>query len=457
MAKRFAEVFPGLKLKEEYRALFDKVDVERVTATRQKDFVRIYISCGRLIDKQTIFEVEGQIKNQLFPGCNIRIKIQEKFHLSAQYDPPKLLDAYYESILLELKECSPVEYSIFRNAQLSFPEEGRLTLAVPDTVIVRERCPELMRILEKICCERCGIALEVCAKYIPSAESGRKEREQAIVRRVEASSREPLAGEKEAPFEGGTVRSHAQGARDAKADAGAAARKASGFKGRGEGRSDFRRSGKKSDNPDVLYGRDFDGDPIPIEEIIGEMGEVVIRGKILNLDKREIKNERTILIFDVTDFSDTMTIKIFTLNEQVEEITQGICPGAFVKIKGLTMVDKFDGELTIGSIVGVKKIPDFTGSRMDHSVQKRVELHCHTKMSDMDGVSEVKDIVKRVYQWGHPAIAITDHGVVQAFPDANHLVEDLWKAEKASTEPHLNCAETNCGCLKPLQQRENLS
>lgn len=67
---------------------------------------------------------------------------------------------------------------------------------------------------------------------------------------------------------------------------------------------------------------------------------------------------------------------------------------------------------------------------MDHSVRKRVELHCHTKMSDMDGVSEVKDIVKRAYQWGHPAIAITDHGVVQSFPDANHLLDDLWKAEK---------------------------
>lgn len=94
------------------------------------------------------------------------------------------------------------------------------------------------------------------------------------------------------------------------------------------------------------------------------------------------------------------------------------------------MVDKFDGELTVGSIVGVKKISDFTTSRMDHSVRKRVELHCHTKMSDMDGVSEVKDIVKRAYQWGHPAIAITDHGVVQSFPDANHLLDDLWKAEK---------------------------
>lgn len=148
------------------------------------------------------------------------------------------------------------------------------------------------------------------------------------------------------------------------------------------------------------------------------------------MDQREIRNERTILIFDVTDFTDTMTIKIFTLNEQLAEVKEGIKPGAFVKIKGLTMVDKFDGELTVGSIVGVKKISDFTTSRMDHSVRKRVELHCHTKMSDMDGVSEVKDIVKRAYQWGHPAIAITDHGVVQSFPDANHLLDDLWKAEK---------------------------
>ena len=92
---------------------------------------------------------------------------------------------------------------------------------------------------------------------------------------------------------------------------------------------------------------------------------------------------------------------------------------------------QFDKELTIGSVIGIRKIADFTTSRKDLSVRKRVELHCHTKMSDMDGVSEAKDIVKRAYQWGHPAIAITDHGVVQAFPDANHVWEDLWKAEKA--------------------------
>ena len=113
------------------------------------------------------------------------------------------------------------------------------------------------------------------------------------------------------------------------------------------------------------------------------------------------------------------------------EITQGAPKGAFIKLQGISVIDKFDHELTIGSLVGIKKIPDFRISRQDTSLRKRVELHCHTKMSDMDGVSEAKDIVKRAYKWGMPAIAITDHGVVQSFPDANHVWDDLWKAEKA--------------------------
>lgn len=557
MTKGFMEVFPELALEQEVRALFEKVKVERVTTTRQKDLIRVYISCGRLIPKTVIFRVEEEIARQLFPNCNITIKIQEKFQLSAQYNLKSLLETYQESILLELKECSPVEYSLFKSANISFPDEGKLVLEVPDTVIAHERCPELVRILEKICCERCGIPMEAVAHYCQPKENPRKaEEEIALARKVamiaaKAGARpaatdygmsqeqfasvmsggystsgndgQPqyaggqdgtachaaqnadssvaqygaagIAGQngampgdraessmqaggmdagyeaylasmgaaaQEAPFEGGTMvpaeaaaaanrmrpdapeagqSAPAMGqtaafAAGTNGTASAGGRNAGGQSkyGKGkfnrEGRGDYRRGVKKSDNPDVLYGRDFDEEAIPIEEIIGEMGEVVIRGKIIAMDQREIRNERTILIFDVTDFTDTMTIKIFTLNEQLAEVKEGIKPGAFVKIKGLTMVDKFDGELTVGSIVGVKKISDFTTSRMDHSVRKRVELHCHTKMSDMDGVSEVKDIVKRAYQWGHPAIAITDHGVVQSFPDANHLLDDLWKAEK---------------------------
>ena len=80
-------------------------------------------------------------------------------------------------------------------------------------------------------------------------------------------------------------------------------------------------------------------------------------------------------------------------------------------------------------MTGIRKIHDFTVSRKDLYPEKRVELHCHTKMSDMDGVSEVNDIVKRAHDWGHKAIAITDHGVVQAFPDANHFIQSLDKED----------------------------
>ena len=385
-------------------------------------------------------------------------------------------------------------YSMFKNAEISFPEGGRMNLCIEDTVLARTKSDELTRILEKVFFERCGLPVNVFVEY-REARTGRFKEEDDIfiARRVaEIASRyvgskhgggqdgegyqqmpsaaaqgggqtDPmkadtayeayLAGAAQnaaraeggqdgnaqgAPFDGGTIKGKAPNTGTVLKGPGLEGKTFSGKKsggfGRGKGKfkgdGDFFKSAKRSDNPDVLYGRDFEEEAIAIEDIMGEIGEVAIRGKILNLDKREIKNERTILIFDVTDFSDTMTIKMFAKNEQVAEICEGIKPGAFVKIKGITMIDKFDGELTIGSIVGVKKISDFTHSRMDHSVRKRVELHCHTKMSDMDGVSEAKDIVKRAYQWGHPAIAITDHGVVQSFPDANHLIDDLWKAEK---------------------------
>ena len=178
---------------------------------------------------------------------------------------------------------------------------------------------------------------------------------------------------------------------------------------------------KKSDNPDVLFGRDFDEEASPIEELEGEVGQVVIRGKILTCELRELRSGNTLFMFSVTDFTDTIGVKIFAREDTLDDLKTKA--GQFVRIKGVANIDKFDGELTIGSVSGIKKCEDFTSKRMDNSPVKRVELHCHTKMSDMDGVSEVKDIIKRAKQWGMDAIAVTDHGCVQAFPDANHAVD----------------------------------
>ncbi len=465
MGKKFFEVFPTLKLDTGLKDLFEQVTVDKVSSTKRKDFLRIYISSDRLIQKEDVFRVEGEIIKQFFPNAAMVIKIYERFHLSSQYDPPKLMEVYRDSILLELREYSPVEYNLFKKADMDFTGDGRLLLTVEDTVLGKGKSEELIHILEKIFNERCGIAVEVQAAYKKHTVGKYKEEDEhrLAMQVAEISARAGYHGADRGDEESASgdeyITSDTQNSSAAQAPDGAVAAVSGGTGNAGGGaagkagmtgktnsgggfvsrkapdkpfgkKTDFKRAVKRSDNPDVLYGRDFDEEAMPISDIIGEMGEVVIRGKVIGMDKREIKNERTILIYDVTDFTDTMTIKMFAHNDQVEEITGGMKPGAFVKLKGMTMMDKFDRELTIGSLTGVKKIPDFTVSRMDTSVRKRVELHCHTKMSDMDGVSEAKDIVKRAYQWGHPAIAITDHGVVQSFPDANHVWEDLWKAEK---------------------------
>ena len=115
-------------------------------------------------------------------------------------------------------------------------------------------------------------------------------------------------------------------------------------------------------------------------------------------------------------------------NDFLPDVLANVKTGAFLKLKGMAVYDKYDREISIGSVVGIKTIPDFRKKRMDTCTLKRVELHAHTMMSDMDSVADCKTMVKTAAAWGHPAIAITDHGVVQAFPDANHAIEDLDKA-----------------------------
>ena len=464
MGKPFFEVFPSLKLNKTVHDIMEQTTVERISATKRKDYLRIYLHSTRLIVKEDVWETENEIKKQLFPNANMTVKIYEHFELSAQYNPEKLLDIYRDSILAELKEYSHIEYTAFRTAEITYPSEDIVQLTIEDTVLNHSKEEELVRVLEKVLVERCGFSVRVLVDY-KEAQTGKFEEDDALKLRMKVDaiySRVKGSLESDSYGASGDEAPGAQSGDEANgqnANAGNAAANdignANGSNGTGgktgtvkafQGKSEFKRgefkkgefrrggdasrSVKRSDNPDVIYGRDFDEETMQIDEIIGEMGEVVIRGKIIKVDTREIKNEKTIIMFDITDFTDTITVKMFARNEQVKEITGDVKAGAFIKLKGICMMDKYDHELAIGSVAGIKKIPDFTTVRMDTSPYKRVELHCHTKMSDMDGVSEAKDIVKRAYKWGHRAIAITDHGAVQSFTDANHVWDDLWKEEK---------------------------
>ena len=451
MTKPFFEVFHTLKLNGGLHDKMEQTQVERVSSTKRKDSLHIYLLSKSLIAKEDIWKVEREIKNQLFPNHFMSITIHERFELSSQYTPENLMRMYEESILEELKQYSHIEYNALRTADITYPDFGKMLLTLHDTVLNRSKEYELIRILEKIVVERCGIncKIEVAykeaggEKYAQDNELKIRMKVKEICSRVKLSEEDGMGVTPAAAAAGGgqteaaaaaepknDVSKNQRNTKSAQASFGKKSEYKKGeFKPRTNG-GDYTRTLKQSDNPDVIYGKDFEEEAMHIEDIIGEIGEVIIRGKILKLDTREIRNEKTIVMMDVTDFTDTIGVKMFTRNEHVKELTDSLKPGTFVKIKGVVNLDKFDHDLTIGSVFGIRKIPDFTTSRMDTAPHKRVELHCHTKMSDMDGVSEAKDIVKRAYKWGHRAIAITDHGVVQSFTDANHVWEDLWKAEK---------------------------
>ncbi len=458
MAKSFFEVFPQLKLDTDLQGMLDDATVSKVSTTRQRNSLRIYLGCGRLLPKEKVYFLEDELKRQLFPQHVMNIKIIEKFQLSEQYTLKNLLDAYWNSILTEFHRYSLLEYNLLRHAKLDVVEEKVLCVSLEDTVLAHQKEEEIYHILEKIFNERCNLSIQIemefhekeASKYRKNADIKMQNEVENVIRLSSFGAKRQMEGEymetneagaSEVPWETGnsavksakeTAEKKSKKAAVAKKESPAAAEKKpakqeerGGFKKNFGGKRDFRDRGsyKKSDNPDVIYGRDFEEEAIRIEQIMGEMGEVVIRGQILFMDERPIRGEKTILMFSITDFTDTIMVKMFCKNEYLNEIKDGgVAKGAFLKIKGVTTIDRFDSELTIGSVIGIKKIPSFVSTRMDTSPVKRVELHCHTKMSDMDGVSDVKDIIKRAMKWGHKAIAITDHGDVQAFPDANHAI-----------------------------------
>ena len=446
MPKLFFDVFPTLEINGEMKKLLSEMEVTKVGMNHERDHLRVYLTGTRLIHKKNIYQLEKSIREQIFKGQNMEVKVIEKYQLSGQYTARTLMDMYKDSILEELKEYSLMEYNLLRASKMEFTDDSHLNLTLENTIIAQTRSRDIVEFLEKVFCERCGMDLIVNLTFDEPKESKyRKNSELQIQFEIknilkninlptddEGGSASQETEENASTAEttsGGAVASASENVENnAKNDAKVpVAAGNSAKKSFDSGKKEFKKrydfGAKKSDDPDVVYGRDIEeSEIIPIEKIMGEMGEVTIRCKVMTVDIREIRNEKTIIIMSVTDFTDSIVLKIFTRNDARDELLQHLKKGAFLKIRGVTTIDKFDSELTIGSIVGIKKIPDFTTTRMDTSPEKRVELHCHTKMSDMDGVSECKDIVKRAMKWGHKAIAITDHGDVQAFPDANHAL-----------------------------------
>lgn len=167
--------------------------------------------------------------------------------------------------------------------------------------------------------------------------------------------------------------------------------------------------------PDVILGKTFNDVNVELNTVTQDSGKVVIKGEIFKVEQREIRSGKILYMFDMTDLTSSITVKFFTEKEKLPPIADKLKEGAYIKVRGEAQYDKFSREMSIfaSDIMELKKT-----IKMDTAEEKRVELHLHTQMSTMDAVTPVKELVKRAALWGHKAIAITDHGVVQAYPDA---------------------------------------
>ena len=174
---------------------------------------------------------------------------------------------------------------------------------------------------------------------------------------------------------------------------------------------------------EAIFGKPFKGVVTPMKDIDLNMGNVIVEGKVFAVEHKELPKRNAVVIrFDITDNTSSVRVSRFLEKKEAEPIVNDVKVGSVVRVMGRLMIDNFTNEMVLrpNSI-----LPGHMPKRTDnHRGEKRVELHLHTVMSNMDALTNTKAAIKQAAAWGHKAIAITDHGCVQSFTDALHVVED---------------------------------
>lgn len=466
MKKPLLETFDNLNLTDRQAKLFRDVMVSRIVVIRKTKKIEIYIESSHIIAYREIGLLEYAL-SYVLKSAGYEVKVYDSFKLSLQYSPLDFWNEYKESILLILKEENILEFNMVYSGVTDI-EGSIINISCEDDSMYRAREEKLAEIIKKIFKKKAAFEVSVNIKYtepvtieeLPAtgtygadiitykppagiaAKTGKSStalpgnnQHQKITGKNTMPGNSPeqdyyenlaktsLASEM---FNAGT--DHVPSGKKVSINNDNSKKKTAGrYKENShqlKGSYKSQGFGKGATDKECFYGRNCEGDIIKIADIQGEVGEVVIEGKVVSTDEREIKNEKIIYMFNVTDFTDTISAKIFILKEEADIVRENIKTGKFIKLKGVPLYDTYSKEIGITSIRGIKPGTDRREKRMDnYQGMKRVELHAHTQMSEMDSVMSVGDYVNTARRWGHRAMAITDHGVVQSFPDADHALK----------------------------------
>ena len=408
MSLLFHDAFHQMNIREDLDEVFRDVLVDGVTMSRRTGDLTVQITSHRLIGHRQITAMAQSLRRQMFGDSRHHVLFEEHYQLSEQYTLENLFPLYRTSIVDELAETNTMDARILKMVDTDIAG-NTLIIHIEDNYVYREKMGMMSQYLEELFAKRFGMQVRVEIDY---RQPVRKDEDEDELSFVMDGSPADAAGIPD-PAQTGTA-----GASEtaAKAD-----QNKSGQAGAGANdKAAPKRKRREPDDPDIFYGRHVDGNLIDLSDIRDELGMVLVRGKIMRYEEKQLKSGKTLVLFDITDFTDSISGKIFAREDEIDVIREKMAVGNFIRVKGVALNDSYEKEITLSNIQGIKTIPGFTKERMDNSPEKRVELHLHTIMSDMDAVVNTKPLLKTLHKWGHKAVAITDHGVVQSFTDAYH-------------------------------------
>ena len=388
-----------MNLTEEDKKQLDGGVLERIVGNRAHDEYRFYIHVDHTLPVNFYLSFQKKLMES-FPVCRTVSATFQVKHVSAD-----LFVSYYRAFLENMKEENPL-LELLLDAKVSYDDEWVTLIFGNKAEEMKFRSIEdrLRQELKKA--GYTNVTFEVKLDEEQSLEMQREIEKTLIaeVQKVEATPIQPPVIEepKKHNFQKGNYK---------------------------------RKTILDESNPDVVIGRTIDTEPVHIHDIIGEMNNITIEGTIFGVDVRDTKTELKIVTLKVTDYTDSIYVKLFLHDEEEANLVlPKLKNGKFYLFRGNTKDDQYSKELTFTArdiLLLDKKLEE----RMDQAPKKRVELHTHTKMSQMDGVVDAKDLVKTARKWGHKAVAITDHNGAQAFPDVYHLICDINKNLKEGEEP----------------------
>lgn len=387
MHERFLKVFEKVNAKDDVKAAFSDAYVEKLTISKSTKILQAEVSSKSLIPNRYKALMESAIFNTINAAEQVKINI--KYEIDDK-TPKGAFDFLWPDVVSVLSEESPVCGCVFEDCDIK-NENGKIVIFTGHNAAFFLYKKGADKYITDRIKDEFGIDVSVMFKNKKITE----EEKQDLDKKHETYEKQLI----------NAIISEQVSVETAKENSKAEEVKAGIENG-------------------IIIGKDeIKGEVLKIKETKIEGEKVIIQGDIFNLEEREIKGDKYIVSFDITDGSDSTTVKFFT-DKKPYDCDGGIksaLKGAYVRVKGEVQFDKYAKEIIIMSrnIVKAERPP----IRMDTSEEKRVELHLHTTMSTMDAVTSMKTYVKRAAKWGHKAIAVTDHGVVQAYPEAMDAAE----------------------------------